>query len=261
MNSIGLKLWNINMDYYYNEAKKLYNNNVFDYIELYIVPGHLDLIDKWKRIGIPFDIHAPHFAHNMNLSKKEYEKDNYNKYIEVKEYADALNTRVIVFHGGINGDYKETARQIRNFNDDRILIENKPYQPLKMNEDNKCIGSKYEEIKYIMEESSCGFCLDIGHAICSANSQGIEPYSFIEKLVTLNPKRIHLSDIDINSKYDQHLNYGQGNLNFNRILSIIPKDINITIETNKISKTNLDDYADDVYYLKNILSNYINLKH
>ena len=53
-----------------------------------------------------------------------------------------------------------------------------------------------------MEESGCGFCLDIGHAICSANSLGIEPYSYIEKLVTLNPKRIHLSDIDIKSKYD-----------------------------------------------------------
>ena len=253
MNKIGLKLWNINTDYYYEEAIKLYNNNVFDYIELYVVPGHLDLIEKWKKIGIPFDIHAPHFAHNTNLSKREYERDNYTKYIEVREYADSLNASVIVFHGGINGDYRETARQIKNFNDSRILIENKPYQPLRMSEDNKCVGSKYEEIKYIMEESECGFCLDIGHAICSANSQGIEPYCYIEKLVTLNPKRIHLSDIDTTSKYDQHLNYGKGNLDFMRILSIIPKEINITIETNKISKTNLKDYAEDVNYLNNVM--------
>ena len=106
-----------------------------------------------------------------------------------------------------------------------------------------------------MEESGCGFCLDVGHAICSANSQGIEPYSYIEKLVTLYPKRIHLSDINTNSKYDQHLNYGQGNLDFKKILSIVPKDVNITIETNKISKTNLDDYAGDVNFLKNTLLN------
>lgn len=253
LHKIGLKLWNINTEYYYDEAIKLYNNNIFDYIELYIVPGHLDIIDKWKKIDIPFDIHAPHFAHNMNLSKKEFENDNYNKYIEVKDYADALNANVIVFHGGINGDYKETARQIKNFNDSRILIENKPYQPLRMSEDNKCVGSKYEEIKYIVEESGCGFCLDIGHAICAANSQCIEPYSYIEKLVTLNPQRIHLSDIDITSKYDQHLNYGQGNLDFNRILSIVPKDINITIETIKSSKEFLNDYENDVDFLKQIL--------
>ena len=250
MHKIGLKLWNINTDYYYDEARKLYNNNVFDYIELYIVPGYLDLIDKWKEIRIPFDIHAPHFAHNMNLSKKEFEKENFDKYLEVKEYADKLNADVIVFHGGINGDYKETARQIKNFKDSRILIENKPYQPLRMTEDNKCVGFKYEEIKYIMEESGCGFCLDIGHVICAANSQGIEPYSYIEKLVTLNPKRIHLSDIDTTSKYDQHLNYGQGNLDFKKILLIVPKDINITIETNKSLNTNLDDFYHDTMFLK-----------
>ena len=256
MHKIGLKLWNINTDYYYDEAIRLYNDKIFDYIELYVVPGHLDLIDKWKKIGVPFDIHAPHFAHNMNLSKKEYERDNYTKYIEVREYADSLNASVIVFHGGINGDYRETARQIKNFNDSRILIENKPYQPLRMTEDNKCVGSKYEEIKYIMEESGCGFCLDIGHAICSANSQGIEPYSYIEKLVIFNPKRIHLSDIDISSKYDQHLNYGKGNLDFKKILSIVPKDVNITIETSKGSKVNLNDYVQDVNYLKKRLLYY-----
>lgn len=253
MNKIGLKLWNINTDYYYDEAIKLYNNKVFDYIELYIVPGYLDLIDKWKRIGIPFDIHAPHFAHNMNLSKKEYEKDNYAKYNEVKEYADVLGANVIVFHGGINGDYKETARQIKGFDDDRILIENKPYQPLRMTEDNRCVGSKYDEIKYIIDESGCGFCLDIGHAICSANSQKIEPYLYIKNLSKLNPKRIHLSDIHINTIYDEHLNYGNGNLNFSNVLNIIPKGINITIETVKKSKHNLDDFKED----SNLLKDYI----
>lgn len=252
MHKIGLKLWNINTDYYYDEAIHLYNDGIFDYIELYIVPGHLDLIEKWKKIGIPFDIHAPHFAHNMNLSKREYERDNYTKYIEVKEYADSLNASVIVFHGGINGDYRETARQIKNFNDSRILIENKPYQPLRMTEDNKCVGSKYEEIKYIMKESGCGFCLDIGHAICSANSQGIEPYSYIEKLVTLNPKRIHLSDIDTTSKYDQHLNYGKGDLVFEKVINIIPKGVSITIETLKKSKTALDDYVQDAQFIKKL---------
>ena len=253
MNKIGLKLWNINTDYYYDEAIKLYNNKVFDYIELYIVPGYLDLIDKWKRIGIPFDIHAPHFAHNMNLSKKEYEKDNYAKYNEVKEYADVLGASVIVFHGGINGDYKETARQIKGFDDDRILIENKPYQPLRMTEDNRCVGSKYDEIKYIIDESGCGFCLDIGHAICSANSQKIEPYLYIKNLSKLNPKRIHLSDIHVNTIYDEHLNYGNGNLNISNVLNIIPKGINITIETVKKSKHNLDDFKED----SNLLKDYI----
>ena len=254
MHRIGLKLWNINTDYYYDEAIRLYKDKVFDYIELYIVPGYLDLIEKWSEIKIPFDIHAPHFAHNMNLSKMEFENENYEKYLEVKKYADGLKADIIVFHGGINGDYKETARQIKGFKDNRVLIENKPYRPLSMPEGSKCVGNKYDEIKYIMETANCGFCLDIGHAICAANSQGIDPYTCIKEFATLNPKRIHLSDIHINSLFDEHLNYGQGNLDLKRIFEIIPSDIRITVETKKKSKTDLDDYYHDVKYLRNIIN-------
>ena len=253
MHKIGLKLWNINTDYYYGEAIKLYKDKVFDYIELYVVPGHLDLIDKWKEIGIPFDIHAPHFAHNMNLSKKEFEKENFNKYLEVKEYANKLTANVIVFHGGINGDYKETARQIKNFHDDRILIENKPYRPLSMPEGSRCIGSKYDEIKYILETANCGFCLDIGHAVCAANSQGIDPYKYIGEFVTLNPKRIHLSDIHIDTLFDEHLNYRQGNLDFNKVIKMVPNDIRITIETKKKSQVDLEDYVKDCSFLRSVI--------
>ena len=178
MNKIGLKLWNINTDYYYDEAKKLYNDGVFDYVELYIVPGNIELIDKWKELSIPFDIHAPHFAHNMNLSKGEYREENYKKYIEVKEYADELKASIIVFHSGIGGDYRETAEQIKYLNDSRILIENKPMRPLKSTNGELCVGYKFDEIKYIIEKSNCGFCLDVGHAICSANSQNIDPYEY-----------------------------------------------------------------------------------
>ena len=60
MNKLGLKLWNINDSCYYREAVNLYKKGVFDYIELYIVPDNLSLIDKWKMLNIPFDIHAPH---------------------------------------------------------------------------------------------------------------------------------------------------------------------------------------------------------
>ena len=254
MNKIGLKLWNINTDYYYDEAVKLYNNNIFDYIELYIVPGHLDLINKWKGIGIPFDIHAPHFAHNMNLSKVEFEKNNYDKYVEVKEYADILNADVIVFHGGINGDYKETARQIRNFSDKRILIENKPSKPLKMEGENKCIGANIDEIGFIINETNCGLCLDIGHAICASNSFGIDPYLYIQEFIKFNPKRIHLSDIHIDARFDEHLNYGNGNLDFRRIISMLPKDIRITIETLKSSNDNLNDFVKDADFIKRIIS-------
>jgi sugar phosphate isomerase/epimerase len=257
MNKIGLKLWNINTDNYFDEAKKLYDNGIFDYIELYIVPNNLDKLDKWKELDIPFDIHAPHFAHKMNLSKKEYKEENYKKYLEVKRYADELNSSVIVFHSGSGGNFKETSNQLSSFNDKRILIENKPYQTLEFVNEPYYVGAKYEELKYIIDNACCGFCLDIGHCICAANSFNIEPYSYIEQLLTLNPKRIHLSDIHINTTLDEHLHYGAGTLDFNRVLQQLPLDINITIETKKESKEVLDDYKKDVEFLRSRICNFV----
>ena len=63
MHKLGLKLWSINTDYYYDEAIRLYNDGIFDYIELYVVPNSTETIDKWKKINIPFSLHAPHFLH------------------------------------------------------------------------------------------------------------------------------------------------------------------------------------------------------
>lgn len=76
MYKIGLKLWSINTDYYYDEAIRLYNDGVYDYIELYVVPNMTDTIEKWKKLDIPFIVHCPHFAHGFNLAKIE-NKDLY----------------------------------------------------------------------------------------------------------------------------------------------------------------------------------------
>ena len=48
MYKLGLKLWSINTGFYYEEAKKLYAQGIFDYIELYVVPDTLDTLPKWK---------------------------------------------------------------------------------------------------------------------------------------------------------------------------------------------------------------------
>ena len=249
MRKIGLKLWNINVDFYPKEAQKLFYDEIFDYIELYIVPNNLDKIKVWKKLNIPIDIHAPHYAHKLNLSKKESYDLNYKKYLEAKRYADELDSQIIVFHGGAGGSYKETAEQLSKFCDNRIIIENKPYDTLDFVNENYYVGASFEEITYIMENAKCGFCLDVGHAICAANSFGINPYEYIERFCTLNPLRIHLSDININTKKDMHLNYGCGNINFKTLFNILP-NCPITIETNKKTTFGLEDFRQDAIFLK-----------
>ncbi|MBQ4114457.1 hypothetical protein IJD34_03545 [bacterium] len=264
----GLKLWSVNTDVYYEEAKKLYSQGVFDYIELYVVSNSLDTLVKWKDLNIPFIIHAPHFAHGFNLAKKEKEESNLAIYREVKQFADELDAQFIIFHGGIDGDIKETARQLASFNEPRALIENKPYKalPNKMGGEF-CRGYNIDEIKLVKETAKCGFCLDFGHAICAANSifdntphpnplpQGAREqmiYEYCKKFLKFEPNMYHLTDLnDITSPYDSHLHLGTGELDFKQIFDMIPDESYITFETVKNSKEDLNDFIEDMEWLKN----------
>ena len=251
----GLKLWSINTDYYYKEAQRLFSEGIFDYIELYIVPNTLDTLSKWKKLNIPFVIHASHSAHGFNLADKEKAQSNLEIYKEVKQFTDELGAPYIIFHGGIDGDIKETARQLAAFKETRALIENKPYVALPNKMGGKfCRGATLEEINYIKDIAKCGFCLDIGHVICSANSLGKDIYEYCRSFLQFNPQMFHLSDIeDITSQYDAHPHLGTGQLDFKQIFDMLENNKYITIETNKYNKENLDDFEKDVEWLKNFL--------
>ena len=126
MYKFGLKLWSVNENYI-DTAKKLYDENIYDYIELYAIPSSFDeYAELWKSLNIPYIIHAPHFMHGIDFSCEEKLNDNIKLAYEALKYADYLNADKIIFHPGIKGDYRQTARQIRMINDERILIENKP---------------------------------------------------------------------------------------------------------------------------------------
>lgn len=264
----GLKLWSINTDFYYNEAIRLYSEGLFDYIELYVVPETLETLDKWKKLTsqtpsplagegrgteIPFIIHNPHFAQGFNLAKKEKEQRNKEIYNQTKQFADELNAKYIIFHGGIDGDIRETAVQLSLFNEKRALIENKPFValPNKMGGEF-CRGYNIDEIKTVMDITNCGFCFDFGHAICAANSLGLDVYEYCRNFLELKPDMYHLTDLkDINSPYDSHLHLGTGELDFRKIFDMIPDNSYVTFETVKNSKENLDDFIEDMKWLRN----------
>lgn len=252
---LGLKLWSNNTDAYLQEAKRLYKEGWFDYIELYVVPNTLDTISKWKNLNtgldIPFTLHAPHFMHGVNLAKNEHLKTNIEIFKEVEIFSQELNASYTVVHSGIEGDINETIRQLKIIKPSKMLVENKPYvAPLKNN--LICRGAVIEEIKKVIEEVGCGFCLDIGHSICTANSLKLEPFDYLTKFNLLNPTCYHLSDNFMDSKIDSHLHFGKGNYDFEKIFDIIDKNKNIAIETKKNSKENLDDFVVDVKYVSSI---------
>ncbi|MCP4482326.1 MAG: sugar phosphate isomerase/epimerase [bacterium] len=245
----GLKLWSTNKNYI-KAAEELYDKGVFHYIEIYSIPNSLDQIDVWKKLTIPFIIHAPHYGHNVNLAKKEQKESNMKHLEEALKFANILNAEDIIFHPGIAGDIQETVKQINELNDERIIIENKPYF---IEKDNSiCNGATFEEIQFVLNNTNVNFCLDIGHAICAANALKIDRLDFIKQLLKLKPKMFHLTDNEIDSIYDKHFHFGAGSLPIKKILKLLPQNIIITVETYKDYENKLDDFQKDLFFLKGI---------
>ncbi|MEE3705188.1 TIM barrel protein [Campylobacter sp. CX2-8023-23] len=256
---IGLKLWSLNENYI-SPAKELFERGVYDYIELYAVPNSLDMIAKWKSLarncGVKFAIHAPHFSSGLDFSNPNKLNYNLNLCEEVKIYSNELEALYTIFHPGIGGELLESIRQMKMIKDLKFAIENKPYIVPMEGGTAFCVGADFDSIKRILDEVGCDFCLDAGHALCSANFQGLNPYEYIAKLNELNPRIYHISDNNVESKFDAHLHFGDGNIELDRVLSLLVGGEFLAIETIKDSKENLDDFIKDSNYLKNIIANF-----
>lgn len=250
----GLKLWSNNADTYLEEAQRLFQIGACSYLELYVVPGTLNYLDVWKGLDIPFAIHCPHSVHGFNLANPELESHNKEVFKEVRLYADSLNADYIVIHGGLRDSTNEqdmameTARQLKNLSDSRAVIENKPYLaiPHPMFEGKLCVGYNKKELSEIISVAECGFCLDIVHAVCAANSFKIDYFEYVKDLMTLKPAMFHMSGADNPATvYDSHLHLKEDRIGLKKIATLLPDNAKVTLETKKSSKTSLDDFVED----------------
>lgn len=252
MRKLGLKLYSVN-DNYIEQAIKLYQETKFQFIELYIVPGSYEQYgtlwkDLYKKYKIHFVLHAAHFMAGVDLGDVRKFDENKKVYQEVSKFADDLDVDCIIFHPGVESSIKEVVRQLLCFDDKRILIENKPYytitKPKKV-----CNAYSPEDIAYIIKNAKVGFCLDLSHCVCAANSLSVDAFEYWDKFLKLDPQMAHFVDNDFDSEIDQHKHFGDGSYDLKTFLNVLPKDVPITIETYKDSKINLDDFIHDANYL------------
>jgi len=249
--NIGLKLGTLDIQFI-NEAKFYFKKGLFDYIELYVIPDTIKTTgEKWKAAGIPIIIHAPHGSHNVNIANASFADYNIQVYEEVKQFADILCSPVIIVHSGHSGTLEEAIRQIKLINDQRICIENKPIKGLS---GEVCIGNSPKDIETVLSFAGLsGFVLDFGHAVCASRTLGLDPLIFIKKFISLNPRIFHLSDGNVFSEVDAHLNLGKGNFMISDFINLLPAYSNLTLET-PINKDNgLNDFKKDTDYLNSIL--------
>lgn len=229
------------------EARQLYENGICDYLELYTVPDTADTLPRWKALGLPVIIHAPHFKHGFNLALRERERHNRSIYEEVRRFADELEARYIIFHGGTFGNIEETARQLATLNEPRALIENKP--AITRNEGSilACRGATLREIEHVLNEVGCGFCLDIPHAICAANYHKQPQAELLAAFHSLRPAIYHLADmLDEKLLIDDHTPLGHGCLKLEKFVpDILEPGATVTIETNRPRPDTLEDFAEE----------------
>ena len=262
MLKLGLKLWSVNTDAYLREARRLYAEKVFDYLELYVVPGTLEKLPLWKalqeELNLPFVIHAPHSLHGVNLADAENSAANEKAFDETKRFADTLGAAKIIVHGGWCPEagnptdaVTQLKAQLKSLADERFLIENKPYLPID-DLPRRLVGSTPDEIRSVLAATGCGFCLDIGHAVASANAHGADWRVWLADFLSLRPAMFHLSDIQSDSRIDQHLHFGTGSLPLAEVVSKLPRDASVSIETRRDSTDNLNDFAKDAECLRTL---------
>jgi len=247
----GMKIWSINNDWIEPIVKR-YNEGFFHYIELFAVPDSFDdTAAEWKKLktsGIPVQIHGVHSGFKVNWANKNSEEYNKNMAKDSFRFADLFQSDIIIFHPGYNGTVEESIRQLRNLNDTRIVIENKPHIIVSDKSIESFRGSTPEELKLLLDGTGYACCIDVAHAICSANSHNIDGYEYVRQFLKLPYKICHLSDNYLHSADDIHLSIGKGEYDFKKLLSYIRNDVYLTLETPKDS---LDNYINDVLYLRN----------
>lgn len=248
---IGLKLFSTDIALI-KEALMLHGDAVFDYIELYVIPNSYEkIINAWKECRVPFLIHAPHSAHGINLANADLWNANRRKFKEVQQFANSLGADIIIAHGGNNGSFDETIRQIALLREKRIVLENKPRIGL---HNEVCVGwSPFEFHQAKEAEVLNGMVLDFGHAACAARSLDADVNEIVRQFMVFNPKIFHLSDGDLFSEKDIHRNLGKGNFNIDEFLSFVDERGLVTIETPRDSTTGLEDFVKDVHFLRGLL--------
>ncbi|MEW6219298.1 MAG: GNAT family N-acetyltransferase [Thermodesulfobacteriota bacterium] len=248
---LGLKLWSTDTGLS-RQAQERHADGLFDYIELYVVPGSVEATaDLWSRSGLPFLLHAPHAGHGVNLAERQLEATNRAAMAEVQRLADLLAADTIIVHPGCDGTLAETIRQLRLLDDSRIQVENKPRLGLG---GQSCRGYSAGEIGQILAAGvAAGLVLDFGHAVCAARSLGQDPLQVVGDLAGLSPRHFHLADGWQASEIDVHLNLGQGDLPVGELVAFLPRSCWLSLETPRRPDSGLDDFVRDVHWLRSRL--------
>lgn len=234
----------------------------YDFVQLLAIPGTYDELsavvsEKMRDVNVV--VHAPMFMYEVDIGNHELLDSNLRKLRDSQKFADLLRSEIIVLHPG-EGEgeefLEESIRQAKILNDSRVAIENLPHNP---RPNRKMCGTTPEQIKKIIDEVGCKFCFDLAHAICAANSLGLDVDAILAGFYDLRPSIYHVSDGKAGAVRDYHMHLGEGDYNLQRIFErFISEDSIITLETRKNGAFEPEVWLKDAAYARNLEKNCAN---
>jgi len=236
--NFGLKLWSTNQNVM-KKAKDLIESDVFQYIELTPIPN--TRITAFLKHELPYIIHITTERYGLNIGDTDKQNFNLKTINRCIDWANRLDA-----HPGF-GLIDNAIKFLTNIDDRRILIENMPKIGLN---NEKMIGYTPEQIKELAN-GRFGSCLDLNHAIKAAVSLNKDYKRFITEFLGLNPKMFHISDGNLNNEKDEHLPIGEGDYDFEFLMSCIKRNESkyVTLET---PRTDLNSVNEDVKNLERL---------
>ncbi len=226
-----------------------YFKNKADFIEVMAIEG--EDYSFLKDFSIPVVVHAQHQAFGVNNADKTKYQKNLDSINYAMKIADLTNSKKIIIHSGEMKNItctRETAISfIKGLRDKRILIENLP------NDGTETVKlcTTFEDTKEFLKKTNCGLCFDINHAILTALILNQEYLQIIKHFLKIKPKHYHLGGQKIKEKNSSHRCFSDSEINIREILSLLPKDAEITLETS----TDLEKKKKDFKIVRDTIGN------
>ncbi len=232
----------IGLKFYPQSVEKLAGMGA-DFREISRKTGFLELLafpgtdfSFLKRIECPVTVHMDHYTGNLcdpgNTAKN-------SKSIEAAvRLADRVKSDVIVIHGGwLTGpkcSLDSTIKEMKRLFDSRMHIENLPYR----DKGFLFAGQTPEDMKRVMEETGCSFCLDFSHAAGTACGLGKDYLEYMRSFLPLKPSYFHVHDGLIKSEICKHMHLGDGEFDLKAIKEMVPDGSRVCLETVNESEEN-----------------------
>jgi len=238
MRKVGAKFFP-NGKAFYHKIKKY-----ADFVEIMAKEGaEYPFLEEYTK---PIIIHMEHDGFGINFANSSKRRKNAKAVKWAVKLANKFHAKKIIIHAGYienkHCTVHEIVHQLQSLWDKRMIFENLIYVG------NKQYMHSYDvkQLKYLTMLFKTGICLDISHAVITASELQKKPETILKELCTLPVQHIHVCDGFLEIPKDKHLHIGDGNFPLTQYLKLLPKNVDITLETGK----NIQKWKKDVTFVK-----------